>query len=305
MRIEYRKATPDESQLIYDIVQGTKGEIYPHYYTQAVVDFFGRIHSLEKISEDVMDGKIDVLIIDGRIVGTGSREENHITRVYVLPEYESMGYGSMIMDHLETDIFSKYEECDLDASLPAALFYEHRGYRTVEHKKHDIGDGEVMIYEIMKKNREYEIDTAGNDDLPEILQLQYRAYQSEAALFRGKKIPPLTQSLEELTKECEEGIILKMTDQEGTILGSVRAKELDGTIYIGKLMVSPEHRGKGYGTRLLLSIEKRFTDKRYELFTSTKSEANVKMYQRLGYRAFDTKQMDDELTFVHLEKLII
>lgn len=67
MRIEYRKATPDESQLIYDIVQGTKGEIYPHYYTQAVVDFFGRIHSLEKISEDVMDGKIDVLIIDGRI----------------------------------------------------------------------------------------------------------------------------------------------------------------------------------------------------------------------------------------------
>ncbi len=303
MMIEYRKATCDESRLIFDIVQKTKGEIYPHYYTRAVVDFFGRIHSLEKISEDVMDGKIDVLIIDGKIAGTGSREEDHITRVYVLPEYEGKGYGSIIMDYLETDIFTKYGECYLDASLPAALFYEHRGYRTVEHKKHDIGDGEVMIYEIMKKNREYEIDTAGKDDLREILQLQYVAYQSEAALFGGKKSPPLTQSLEELTEEYEEGCVLKMSDQKGTILGSVRAKELDGTVYIGKLMVSPEHRGKGYGTRLLLSMEKRFADKRYELFTSTKSEANIKMYQRLGYRAFDTKKIDNELMFVYLEKL--
>lgn len=32
------------------------------------------------------------------------------------------------------------------------FFYEHRGYKTVEHRKHDIGDGEVMIYEIMRKN---------------------------------------------------------------------------------------------------------------------------------------------------------
>ena len=55
------------------------------------------------------------------------------------------------MEHLESDIFSEHEECVLDASLPATMFYEHRGYRTVEHKKHDIGDGEVMIYEIMRK----------------------------------------------------------------------------------------------------------------------------------------------------------
>ncbi len=168
---------------------------------------------------------------------------------------------------------------------------------------YDIGHGEVMVYENMKKDREYEIDRAGREDLPEILQLQYMAYQSEAALFGGKKIPPLTQTLEELTKEYEEGTVLKMSDEEGTIIGSVRAKELDGTVYIGKLMVSPEHRGKGYGTRLLLSIERMFSDKRYELFTSTKSETNIKMYQRLGYRPFDTKQIDDELMFVYLEKL--
>ncbi len=60
--------------------------------------------------------------------------------------------------------------------------------------------------------------------------------------------------------------------------------------------------GKGYGTRLLLSIEKCYADKRYELFTSTKSEANLRMYRRLGYQEFDSKQIDEELKFVYLEK---
>ena len=39
-----------------------------------------------------MDGRIDVLEVDGKIVGTGSRTDNHITRVYVLPEYEGKGF---------------------------------------------------------------------------------------------------------------------------------------------------------------------------------------------------------------------
>ena len=151
--MEYRKAKIEEAQIVCDIVQGTKAEVYPHYYTQAVVDFFGRLHSIDNITKDIEIGKIDVLTVDGKIVGTGSRTDNHITRVYVLPEYEGKGYGTEIMNHLENEIFSKYDYCDLDASLPAVMFYEHRGYKTVEHKRHDIGDGEVMIYEIMRKDK--------------------------------------------------------------------------------------------------------------------------------------------------------
>ena len=54
---------------------------------------------------------------------------------------------------LESDILAEYDKCSLDASLPATLFYEHRGFQTVEHRKHELGDGEVMIYEIMEKMR--------------------------------------------------------------------------------------------------------------------------------------------------------
>ena len=71
--MEYRKATIEEAQLVCDIVQDTKAQIYPHYYTQAVVDFFGRLHSIDNIKKDIVDGRIDVLEVDGKIVGTGSR----------------------------------------------------------------------------------------------------------------------------------------------------------------------------------------------------------------------------------------
>ena len=153
MELVYRKATIEEAEIVCDIVQGTKSAVYPHYYTKAVVDFFGRLHSIENIKRDINSGKIDVLLEDDKIIGTGSRVDNHITRVYVLPENEGKGYGTIIMDRLEEEIFKQFDYCDLDASLPAAIFYEHRGYKTTEHKKHDIGDGEVMIYEIMRKYR--------------------------------------------------------------------------------------------------------------------------------------------------------
>lgn len=153
MNIQYRKATLDDAERVCYVVQHTKAEIFPKFYTKAVVDFFGRLHSLDNIINDIEQGGISVLIKDGEIIGTGSCTDNHITRVYVLPEFQGQGYGSYIMDELEKEIFAKYNFCELDASLPACIFYEDRGFKTVKHVKYDIGGGAFMIYEIMRKER--------------------------------------------------------------------------------------------------------------------------------------------------------
>lgn len=140
------------------------------------------------------------------------------------------------------------------------------------------------------------------NDLQEILDLQHLAYQSEAALFGRQNIQPLTETLEELIEEFKEGTVLKMVDENGKIIGSVRAKEADGTVYIGKLMVHPDHRRKGYGKRLVTGIEGYYPGKRYELFTSTRSVNNISMYESLGYKQFDVRHADGEINFVYLEK---
>ena len=146
------------------------------------------------------------------------------------------------------------------------------------------------------------IKRAEYKDLQEILYLQYLAYQCEAELFGSKDIPPLKQTLDEVIEEFNNGIILKLTDENGTIIGSVRATEKNGTVYIGKLMVHPDHRCKGYGTKLLSEIESCYPDRRYELFTSTRSVDNIRLYEKVGYKIFDRKPVDNELVFVYMEK---
>lgn len=153
-----------------------------------------------------------------------------------------------------------------------------------------------------KPENKITISKAGIEDLQEILQLQYLAYQSEAALFGGKDIPPLKQTLDEVKEEYHKGIFLKMVDANGLLVGSVRAWETEGTVYVGKLMVHPDYRHRGYGTRLLSEIEKHYPKRRFELFTSTRSNDNIRLYQRMGYREFDRRRVDNQLEFVYMEK---
>ena len=149
----------------------------------------------------------------------------------------------------------------------------------------------------------YTIFRAERGDLREILALQYLAYQSEAALFGSKDIPPLKQTLSEVEAEFDRGVILKMLGKNGSIIGSVRAYESDGTVYIGKLMVHPDHRRRGLGSRLLAEIEQCFPHRRYELFTSTRSADNIRLYEKNGYRIFSRKPVSSELEFVYMEKV--
>ena len=146
------------------------------------------------------------------------------------------------------------------------------------------------------------IERAEEADLQKILDLQYWAYQSEARLVGSFDIPPLKQTLDDLHREYEQGIILKAVDEKGTIIGSVRAYGKDKTVYIGKLMVSPEMQGGGIGTKLLLAIEQEYPNHRCELFTSDKSKRNITLYQRLGYGIFAEKAVVEDLKFVYMEK---
>lgn len=123
----------------------------------------------------------------------------------------------------------------------------------------------------------------------------------EVKLLGDMDIPPLKQTIEEVYDEFEKGTILKALDENGVIIGSVRAYQDGGTVCIGKLMVHPEMQKKGIGTKLLLKIENEYPNQRYELFTSTKSISNIRLYERLGYKIFKEKSVSQELQFVYLQ----
>jgi ribosomal protein S18 acetylase RimI-like enzyme len=148
------------------------------------------------------------------------------------------------------------------------------------------------------------IEIAFPEDAPEIITLQKLAYQSEAEIYDDFSIPPLTQTQEEIVVDFGEQVYLKAV-VDGVIIGSVRGFLQEDTCYIGRLIVHPVYQNRGIGTRLLEAIEAHFiTAQRFELFTGERSDRNLYLYQKLGYRITQTKQLSDRVALVYLEKAV-
>jgi ribosomal protein S18 acetylase RimI-like enzyme len=150
-----------------------------------------------------------------------------------------------------------------------------------------------------------EITKASFEDLKIILVLQKQAFLSEADIYNDFDIsPPLLQTLEELTKEFSESIILKAVLGD-FIVGSVRGFQVDETVFIKRLIVNPNYQNQGIGTKLMKSIEDSFKNhKRYELFTGHKSNRNLHLYQKIGYKEFKRIPIHENLTMIYLEKYV-
>ncbi len=149
--ISYLQATPAHCAAIYALVQECIRTVYPKYYSEEVVDFFCGLHNMDSIRRDIDRHSVG-LLFDGELpVGTGTYQENHITRVYVLPRQQKKGYGSFMMERLEEQVAAEYETAYLDASLPAVGFYEKLGYRTVKQEECKIDSETVLVYRVMEK----------------------------------------------------------------------------------------------------------------------------------------------------------
>lgn len=149
--MEYIKATKENAEDIYKLVQNTITAIYPKYYPKEVVDFFCKLHNKENIMDDISNGNVVILMNGNQLIGTGSYKNNHITRLYINSNFQKQGYGSCIMQTLENEIALHYDNVYLDASLPASHMYENRGYKTIKHEKLEVENGAVLVYEIMQK----------------------------------------------------------------------------------------------------------------------------------------------------------
>lgn len=157
--MEFKIAKKEHTEQIYQLVQNTILSIYPKYYPREVVALFSNLHSRERIAADIENGFVGVLFTNGSLVGTGSRTENHISRLFVLPDLQGKGYGSYMMQRLEKEISEKYDSVILDASLAATCFYEHKGYQTIRHEELTADNGAVLVYGIMEKQLESCKDT--------------------------------------------------------------------------------------------------------------------------------------------------
>ena len=139
------------------------------------------------------------------------------------------------------------------------------------------------------------------EDAEAILVLQRLAYQSEAAIYDDVTLPPLIETLDDLKARFHDRRFLKVVEND-RIVGSLRAFQNGDTCHLERLIVHPDERRRGIGTALVHHIETLFpTARRFQLFTGHKSESNIRLYERVGYRVFRREKVNEKVSLVFME----
>lgn len=145
------KAEDKHLNIVREITHQTINEIYPHYYPIGAVDFFKAHHKDSNILADIKKGIVYLLKDSDAFVGTVTIKENEICRLFVLPKFQHKGYGKELIDYAESEILKNYKEIILDASMSAKKIYKMRGYKETEYNQIITESGDVLCYDVMKK----------------------------------------------------------------------------------------------------------------------------------------------------------
>ena len=128
----------------------------------------------------------------------------------------------------------------------------------------------------------------GASDSGEVMTLQRAAYVTEARAHDDLGMPPLTETLGQVRDQLARPDTTAWGIREhGRLVASVRVRLADpATAEIGRLCVAPDRQGNGLGSGLLAAAEARLPAgvSRVRLFTGEHSHANLRLYQRAGYR---------------------
>ncbi|TQJ31714.1 GNAT family N-acetyltransferase [Microbacterium sp. SLBN-146] len=141
-------------------------------------------------------------------------------------------------------------------------------------------------------------------DAGQVLTLQRAAFVQEALIYGDPDMPALTQSLEELESELADnlGCVAVMGER---VVGAARARASDDLLLVGRIAIAPDVQGGGLGSTLLEAVEERGRKngcREAELFTGSLSEANLRLYSKLGYRESDRVEQGDGIAEIYLRK---
>jgi GNAT superfamily N-acetyltransferase len=327
--VSLRRASLADVDALNAVIAVSARELSRGDYTPAQVE--GALRGAFGVDTQLIrDGSYFVVESGGRIAGCGGWSRRHtlfgsdaragrdateldpakdaakIRAFFIHPEFARRGLGTLLLERCEREaVMFGFRRFEMMATLPGVRLYEARGYKGTARVEWPLGDGLTIPFLPMTKEappHAIRVERADVADAAAILELQKLAYRSEAELYGDWSLPPLTQTLDSLREEIADSVLLRALE-ETTLVGSVRARADGPVCHVGRLIVHPEAQGRGIGTLLMREIEKAFPGAtRFQLFTGSRSEGNMRLYQRLGYIPSHEKVLSPAVTLVFMEK---
>lgn len=133
------------------------------------------------------------------------------------------------------------------------------------------------------------LEFAGPERAAEVRELMFAAFRE----YDGVLTVPssaMSETLEDTAGHIAAGGAVLATC-EGRLVGSGRFEMRDDHVYIGRLSVLPEFRGRGIGALMMTALEQRGASlgaPEARIGVRTLLPKNVALYERLGYVVTDT-----------------
>lgn len=148
------------------------------------------------------------------------------------------------------------------------------------------------------------IQEASIGDVPELLDLQCKCFGPVCDMLDWHDAKNMTETVEEANADFPRFTTLKVCGGDGRIIGSVRGRVEDGSLFIGRLMVLPECQKLGLGLELLHAIEARLPHNRVWLYTCQQVGFTMKFYQKEGFKTYKVEPINERLSWAYMEKFV-
>ena len=121
-------------------------------YLPSVIEYQLQTHyTMDWIRKQMQSRYFIVTLIEGKVVGTGSLDENEIKAVFVDPSYQRRGVGRAMMEELEEYARTiGLKGVLLKSSITPYDFYKRLDYRLVEKLSEELQGDRIVTY-LMKK----------------------------------------------------------------------------------------------------------------------------------------------------------
>ena len=155
--MEIRRFDVNDAKEVVNILTRNYLEVNSKNYPAHLMNELSKKHDEKYVKKIAKYSHVYVVVENDKIIatgGVGNYQENKdialLINIYVLPEYQRKGYGTLIMETLMNDeIYLNAKLIRVNSSITALEFYKKFGFHFKDNLYHINKD---LLYELEKEN---------------------------------------------------------------------------------------------------------------------------------------------------------
>lgn len=270
------------------------------FCSRAFVEKHTPEHQKSYIMDKICNGSEFFLLRAPDPVGVVSVKGSLIEDLYVIPEMQNRGFGSILLRYAVLKCKGTPTLWILENNANAERLYRKRGFVPTGNVNSIGGRLKEIEFRLGERTVGFELKKAERNEIEDLTRMSKMSFDTDTEVGNSEPGGPPGYDSETWHLEMMERGKLYSFYANGTLVGGAVLFVGPETVYVGKIFIAPEHFRKGYGLALMNEIEGQNPNARlFKLDTPIWNTRTNAFYQKCGYK--ETSR-DDEFVYYRKER---